>query len=137
MVAGRPYTPDVPRWLAVGLGCLTALGMQTVFAGLVTRTTALASPLTGFGALFLALVLGGYVTGHFVARGPATLLYGAFVAIVYILLTATVQATRDAIVAHEAGFSALPPIDFVQLTLEDVLAMAGATCGAWLAVRSA
>ena len=127
----------MPRWLAVGLGCLTALGMQTVFGGLLMRTTALASPLLGLGALFLALVLGGYVTGHFVARGRATLVYGAFVAVAYILLTATVQATRDAIVAHESGFAALPPIDLIQLTLEDVLAMTGATAGAWLAVRLA
>src|SRR5260370_10940701 len=40
MVAGRTYTPDVPRWLAVGLGCVTALSMQALFRLAVSRMPA-------------------------------------------------------------------------------------------------
>jgi hypothetical protein len=122
----------VPRWLAVGLGCVTALGMQVLFGALL-RQTSLAVPLVGYATLFVALLLGGFVTGHLVGR--FAVLYGALVSVVYILLTATFQATRDAIIARELGLAALAPIDFVQLTLMDVLAMSGASAGGWLATR--
>ena len=127
MVPGRPYTPDVPRWLAVGLGCVTALGMQALFGALAGRVGP--GRLGGSRATrccSCALVLGGYVTGHLVGR--LQVLYAALVAVVFILLTATFQATREAIVARQFGLAALAPIDFLQLTLTDVLAMTGASC---------
>ena len=135
MVPGRPYTPDVPRWLAVGLGCLTALGIQALFVAVVGSVLGAVPTFLSYVGLVVALALGGFVTGHFVGRLSIAILYGAFVAIVYLLLTATVQATRDAIVAHQSGFAALPPIDLLQLTVTDVLAMTAASCGAWLAAR--
>jgi hypothetical protein len=133
MVAGRTYTPEVPRWLAVGLGCVTALGMQALFSLLVAQAPAGTAGFLGYVALFAALALAGFVTGHLVGRFQV--IYGALIAIVFILLTATFEATREAIVARELGVGALPPIDFVQLTLTDVVAMTGATFGAWLAAR--
>src|SRR3981081_4051069 len=133
MVAGRTYTPEVPRWLAVGLGCVTALGMQALFNLLVSQTPVGTAAFLGYVALFAALALAGFVTGHLVGRSQV--IYGALVAILFILLTATFEATREAVVAREFGIGALPPIDFVQLPLTDVVAMTGATCGAWLAAR--
>ncbi len=126
------YGTHVPRWLAVGLGCVTALGMQALFA-LFGAQLRIASPIGDYVSLFVALGLAGYVTGHLVGRGQV--LYGALMAIVYILLTTTIQATGEAILAHEAGLRALPPIDFVQLTLLDVLSMGGASLGGWIATR--
>jgi hypothetical protein len=134
MVAGRSYTPEVPRWLAVALGCITALGMQALFSGLVAQTLGGPSPLIGYVVLFVALGLGGFVTAHLVGR--AHILYGAMMAIVFILVTTTVQATAEAIVAFERGLGALPPIDFVQLTIVDVVSMTGASVGGWVASRS-
>ncbi|MDQ6675627.1 MAG: hypothetical protein M3069_33665 [Chloroflexota bacterium] len=125
----------MPRWLAVCLGCLTALGMQALFSALLPQSTASAwSPLLGYLALLLALVLAGYVTGHLVGRWQVV--YAALTAVVYIMVTATVQATRDAVIAHQLGLAALAPLDFIQLTLTDVLAMTAACCGGWLAERS-
>jgi len=118
----------VPRWLAVGLGCVTALGLQALFTALLAQ-----SGFANYVALFVALALAGYVTGHLVGRWQV--LYAALTAVVYILMTATYQATRDAIVAHEAGLAALAPIDFIQLTLTDVLALTAASCGGWVAER--
>jgi hypothetical protein len=123
----------VPRWLAVGLGCITALGMQALFAIFAGQLGVAGAPIVNYAALFVALVLAGYVTGHLVGR--AHVLYGTLMAIVFILLTTTVQATGEAILAHEAGLGALPPIDFIQLTLLDVLSMAGASLGGWVASR--
>jgi hypothetical protein len=123
----------VPRWLAVGLGCITALGMQALFAMFAAQLGLAGAALVNYAALFVALGLAGYVTGHLVGR--AQVLYGTLMAIVFILLTTTVQATGEAILAHEAGLQALPPIDFIQLTLLDVLSMAGASLGGWVASR--
>jgi hypothetical protein len=123
----------VPRWLAVGLGCITALGMQALFAIFAAQLGLAGAALVNYAALFVALGLAGYVTGHLVGR--AQVLYGTLMAIVFILLTTTVQATGEAILAHEAGLQALPPIDFIQLTLLDVLSMAGASLGGWVASR--
>lgn len=132
---GAAYTPEVPRWLAVGLGCLTALGMHALFSGLLPQSTSSAwSPLFGYVALVAALVLAGYVAGHLVGRWQVV--YAALTAVVYILVTATVQAARDAVVAHASGPAALVPLDFVQLTVTDVLAMTAACCGGWLAEHS-
>jgi hypothetical protein len=123
----------VPRWLAVGLGCITALGMQALF-GLYVQQAGVATPaLIDNLVLLVALGLAGYVTGHLVGR--AHVLYATLMAIVYILVTTTVQATGEAIMAHELGLQSLPPIDFVQLTIVDVLAMGGASFGGWLATR--
>jgi hypothetical protein len=120
------------RWLAVGLGCLTALGMQALFADVVGR---LGSPsaLTDYAAQFLALVLAGYVAGHLVGRWHA--LYGALAAVAYIFVTVTVSSVREVGVARQLGLAALPPIDFLQLALTDIIAMTGASCGGWLAAR--
>jgi hypothetical protein len=134
MVPGRPYTPEVPRWLAIGLGCVTALGMQALFVALAGQSGQAGSVVLRYVLLFGALVLGGYVTGHLVGR--LHMLYAALAAVVFILLTATAQATREAIIAREFGLATLPPLDFVQLTLTDVLAMTGASVGGWLAARS-
>ena len=124
----------VRRWLAVLLGGLTALGMQVLFqAGLQGIGLALV-PSASYAALFAALVLGGYVAGHLAARHHV--FYGAFAAVVYIFVSVTVNAIREAPVARTLGFGALAPIDLIELTITDVVAMLGATCGGWLAGRS-
>jgi hypothetical protein len=126
----------VPRWLAVGLGCITALGMQALFDLFAAPLRIAQSPVFEYVSLFLALGLAGYVTGHLVGR--AQVMYGALMAIVFILLTTTVQATSEAIVAYDQGLQGLqrlPEIDLIQLTVQDVLAMGGASLGGWIASR--
>jgi hypothetical protein len=122
------------RWAAIGLGCLTALGMQALF-GFVAATLGVASSaLVFYAAMFVALGLGGYVTGHFARQVPA--LYGAFAAVAYILVAVTISAVREVDVARQYGLGALAPIDFLQLTLTDVIAMTGGSMGGWLAGRT-
>lgn len=126
----RAYTPGVARWVAVGLGCVTALGMSALVELLVGSVQINALHYLG---IFGALVIGGYVAGHLAGRHHA--FYGAMASVLYIFVTVTVGAIREAPVAREFGLGALPPIDFVQLTLTDVLAMSGASWGGWLAGR--
>ena len=118
--------------LAVLLGCVTALGMQALFEAVVGRVGS-PSALSDYVAQFLALVLAGYVAGHLVGRWHA--LYGALAAVAYIFVTVTVSSVREVAVARQLGLAALPPIDFLQLALTDIVAMTGASCGGWLAAR--
>ncbi len=124
----------MPRWVAVALGCVTALGMQIVFELLATIGGIPPSGVVHYAAIFGALVLGGYVAGHLVSRFHA--FNGALAAALYVFVTVTVSALREAPVARQFGLNALPPIDLLQLTLTDVLAMTAATWGGWLAGRS-
>jgi hypothetical protein len=61
--------------------------------------------------------------------------YGALAAVVFIFITVTIDAIREATLARQIGLAGLPAIDLIQLTLTDVLAMVGASCGGWLAGR--
>jgi hypothetical protein len=121
--------PMMRRWVGVGLGGVTALGMHALISMLVGG-----SPIVEYAALFAALVLGGYVSGHLVGRYP--IFHGALAAVVYIFVTVTVNAIREAPVARQLGLGALEPIDLIELTITDVVAMLGASCGGWLAGRS-
>jgi len=128
------YTARVPRWVAIGLGCVTALGMQSLLQLLAVGAGVDGWRATPYIALVLALAVGGYVAGHLAGRLHA--LNGAFAAALYVFVTVTVNAIREAPVARQFGLNALPPIDLLQLTVTDVLAMTAATWGGWLAGRS-
>ncbi|MBV9173623.1 MAG: hypothetical protein JOZ81_26465 [Chloroflexi bacterium] len=121
------------RWVGVGLGCVTALGMQALFRALGGFAGVGSSLVLGYTALFLALVIGGYVAGYLVGR--LQIFYGALAAVAFIFVSVTVDAAREAALARQLGLAGLPAIDFVQLTLTDVVAMVGASCGGWLAGR--
>ena len=108
--------------------------MHALFGAVVGQTALGTSVVGEYVAMFGALVLGGYVAGHLVGRFP--MFYGALAAVAYIFLTVTFNAMREAVIARQLGVEALGPIDFVQLTVTDVLAMTGATCGGWLAGRT-
>jgi hypothetical protein len=121
--------PKMRRWVGVGLGGLTALGMQALFGALVGNAL-----LAGYAALFVALVLGGYVAGHLVGRYH--IFHGALAAVVYIFVSVTIKAIREAPVARQLGLGALEPINLIELTITDIIAMLGASCGGWLASRT-
>src|SRR5687768_6548225 len=110
------------RWLGVVLGGVTALGMQALFGFLVGG-----SAIGTYAALFVALVLGGYVAGHLVGRHH--IFNGALAAVVFIFVSVTINAIREAPVARQLGMGALAPIDLLELTITDVVAMVGASCG--------
>jgi hypothetical protein len=119
------------RWVAVALGCVTALGMQALITGLAPRLSLVSASLAGYGGMFLALVLAGYVTGHLVGRWHA--FNGALAAVAYILVVATLTAVREANTARQVGILSLAPIDYLQLATTDFVALTGAALGGWLA----
>ncbi|MDQ3810212.1 MAG: hypothetical protein M3336_07970 [Chloroflexota bacterium] len=119
------------RWVAIALGAISALGMQALFDLLTAQAGLGRLAVAHYLGLFAALVLGGYVAGHLVRRWHA--LHGALAAATFIFVSVTINALREAPVARELGLQALPPIDFVQLTITDLLAMTGGSWGGWLA----
>jgi hypothetical protein len=104
--------------------------MQALFE-LLLRGSGLA--VVHYLGVFGALVVGGYVAGHLAGRNHV--FNGALASVLYIFVTVTINALHEAPVARELGLAALPPIDLLQLTLTDVLAMTGAAWGGWLAGR--
>jgi len=108
--------------------------MQALFTALGGLVGLGSSGVVDYAILFVALGLGGYVTGSLAGRLP--IFYGALAAVAYIFVTVTYTATREAVVARQQGLGVLPAIDFVQLTLQDVLAMLGASVGGWLAGKT-
>jgi hypothetical protein len=119
------------RWVAVTLGCITALGMQALLTSLAPRVSLVGAPLAGYGGMFLALVFAGYVTGHLVGRWHA--FNGALAAAAYIMVVATLTALREANTARDVGVPSLAPIDYLQLATSDFVALTGAALGGWLA----
>ncbi len=124
----------MPRWVAISLGCVAALGMQIVFELLGGAAGLPSSAFVHYGAMVLALILGGYVAGNLTGRLHA--FHGALAAVLYVLVTVTFSAVSEAREAHELQQVVLPSIDLVQLVVTDVLAMTAATWGGWLAGRS-
>jgi hypothetical protein len=123
------------RWPAVGLGCVSALGLQVLFGRLAERWGVGSLPLAGYVAEFVALALAGYVAGHLAGRWHA--LNGALAAVAYIFVYATITAVREVSLARQVGPSVLVPIDFLRLMVDDLVAMTGATLGGWLASAGA
>jgi hypothetical protein len=119
---------NVVRWRALLLGCVTALGMRVALA---TGARALGLPFDGIAEFvleFAALLLAGYVAGHI--AGSFEVLHGALAASAYIFVDATITSVREASIASQLGVVRLPPIDFVQLAVTDLIALIAASFGA-------
>jgi hypothetical protein len=123
------------RWVAVALGCITALGMQALFEAIARGAGVGGQPLASYGAEFLALILAGFVAGHFAVQWRV--LHGAIAASVYILVSATIAAVGEIADAVRTGIGPFGPIDFMQLALSDFVALTAASCGGWLAGQPA
>jgi hypothetical protein len=122
---------SVIRWPAVLLGFAVA-----ALAGMLLGTTA--SRLLGVenpGALasleFLALVAGGYVAGRM--SGRVGVMQGVAVAVIFILVSASIKAWWEIDLATRFGPQALGPMDMGGLILGDLVHLTGACFGGWLA----
>jgi hypothetical protein len=122
---------SVIRWPAVLLGFVVA-----ALAGMLLGTTA--SRLLGVenpGALasleFVALVAGGYVAGRM--SGRVGVMQGVAVAVIFILVSASIKAWWEIDLATRFGPQALGPMDMGGLILGDLVHLTGACFGGWLA----
>ncbi len=118
-------------WRAVGLGFLTA-AMVAVTLGAVGGRLGLEGHLGTAASLeFLALFAGGYVAGR--VAGRVGVIQAMAVAIIFILIAASIKAWVEIDLASRFGPHVLGPMDMGGMVLGDLVHLLGAGAGGWLA----
>jgi len=121
---------SVISWKGVAIGSLVALGLSLVLGRvtapfLETNLGAQASML--FGSMFI----GGLVAGKIAGR--AGVIQGVAMAVIFILIGASLKAYVEIDLATQYGPQVLGPMDMGGLILGDLIHLLGACTGGWLA----
>jgi hypothetical protein len=121
---------SVISWKGVAIGSLVALGLSMTMG----RLTA-ASLQTNLGAqasmLFAAMFVGGFVAGKIAGR--MGVVQGMAIAVIFILIGASIKAYVEIDMATQFGPQVLGPMDMGGLILGDLIHLLGACAGGWLA----
>jgi hypothetical protein len=121
---------SVISWKGVAIGSLVALALSLVLG----RVTA---PIleTNLGAqasmLFGSMFVGGLVAGKIAGR--AGVIQGVAMAVIFILIGASLKAYVEIDLATQYGPQVLGPMDMGGLILGDLIHLLGACTGGWLA----
>jgi hypothetical protein len=119
------------RWRAVLLGFVVA-ALLGIALGTAARQFAGVENLGTLASLeFLALLIGGYVAGRL--SGQFGVMQGVAVAVLFILVAASVKAWWEIDLATKYGPQVLGPMDMGGLILGDLIHLTGACVGGWLA----
>lgn len=122
---------SVIRWRAVLLGFVAAAALA-VALGAIGGMVGLEGHLGTAAALeFVALMVGGYVAGR--QAGQLGVIQGVAVAILFIMIAASVKAWVEIDLATRFGPHVLGPMDMGGLILGDLIHLTGACAGGWLA----
>ena len=122
---------SVIKWRAVGLGFLTAAAIA-VGLGMIGAQFGLAGHLGAAASLeFIALLVGGYVAGRHADQ--LGVIQGVAVAVIFILIAASIKAWVEIDLATRYGPHVLGPMDMRGLILGDLVHLVGACAGGWLA----
>lgn len=121
---------SVISWKGVAIGSLVALALSLVLGRvtapfLETNLGAQASML--FGSMFV----GGLVAGKIAGR--AGVIQGVAMAVIFILIGASLKAYVEIDLATQYGPHVLGPMDMGGLILGDLIHLVGACTGGWLA----
>ena len=118
-------------WRAVGLGFLAAAG-AAIALGAIGARIGLEGNLGAAASLeFGALLLGGYVAGR--QAGRIGVIQGVAVAVIFIVISASIKAWVEIDLASHYGPHVLGPMDMGGLILGDLVHLTGACVGGWLA----
>jgi len=118
-------------WRAVGLGFLTAAG-AAIALGAIGARVGLEGNLGAAASLeFGALLLGGYVAGR--RAGRIGVIQGVAVAVIFIVISASIKAWVEIDLATRYGPQVLGPMDMGGLILGDLVHLIGGCVGGWLA----
>jgi hypothetical protein len=119
------------HWPSIGLGFVVATVMAI---GLGTVSAALGSEQNlGLSASleFVALMAGGYVAAS--RAGRVGVMQAVAVAVIFILISASIKAWVEIDLAGRFGPHVLGPMDMGGLILGDLVHLVGACAGGWLA----
>ncbi|MFN8636665.1 MAG: hypothetical protein U0893_22680 [Chloroflexota bacterium] len=121
---------SVISWKGVAIGSLVALGLSMTLG----RLTAGALQ-TNLGAqasmLFASMFVGGLVAGKIAGR--MGVIQGVAMAVIFILIGASMKAYTEIDLATKFGPQVLGPMDMGGLILGDLVHLLGACTGGWLA----
>jgi hypothetical protein len=122
---------SVINWRAVLLGFAVA-ALLAVALGAIGGSLGLAGHLGTAAALeFVAMLVGGYVAGRY--AGQLGVIQGVAVAVIFILIAASVKAWVEIDLATRFGPHVLGPMDMGGLILGDLVHLTGACAGGWIA----
>jgi hypothetical protein len=121
---------SVISWKGVAIGSLVALGLSMAMGRLTAPTLQ-----TNLGAqasmLFAAMFVGGLVAGKIAGR--MGVIQGMAIAVIFILIGASIKAYVEIDMATQFGPQVLGPMDMGGLILGDLIHLLGACTGGWLA----
>jgi uncharacterized membrane protein len=121
---------SVISWKAVALGGLTALVISLALGALTADALE-----TNLGAraamLFVAMFVGGFVAGK--VAGRLGVIQGVAIAVIFILVGASIKAYAEIDLATRFGPQVLGPMDMGGLILGDLIHLVGACAGGWFA----
>jgi hypothetical protein len=121
---------SVVSWKGVALGGLTALAISVALGALTAESLE-----TNLGAraamLFFAMFVGGFVAGK--VAGRLGVIQGVAIAVIFILIGASIKAYAEIDLATRFGPNVLGPMDMGGLILGDLIHLVGACAGGWLA----
>ena len=119
------------RWPAVLLGFAVAALLGMLFGTVASRLVGLDNPGALASLEFVALVAGGYVAGRL--SNHVGVMQGVAVAVMFILVSASIKAWWEIDLASRFGPQALGPMDMGGLILGDLVHLTGACFGGWIA----
>lgn len=121
---------SVISWKGVALGGLTALAIS-LGLGLLTAETLETNLGARAAMLFAAMFAGGFVAGKIAGR--LGVIQGVAIAVIFILIGASIKAYSEIDLATKFGPQVLGPMDMGGLILGDLIHLVGACAGGWLA----
>jgi hypothetical protein len=119
------------RWPAVFAGFVVAAVLGVLFGTSARQLADIDNPGTLASLEFLALMVGGYVAGRLAGR--VGVMQGVAVAVLFIVVAASVKAWWEIDLASRFGPQVLGPMDMGGLILGDLVHLTGACVGGWLA----
>ena len=119
------------HWRALGGGFLTVAGSGLALGTLGARLGLEGNLGVAASLEFIALLAGGYVAGHLAGR--VGVIHGVAVAVIFILVAASIKAWVEIDLATRYGPQVLGPMDMGGLILGDLVHLVGACAGGWLA----
>ena len=119
------------RWPAVLLGFVVSALAGMLLGTLASGLAGVENPGTLAALEFFALMAGGYVAGRL--SGQFGVMQGVAVAVLFILIAASIKAWWEIDLASRFGPQVLGPMDMGGLILGDLIHLTGACLGGWLA----
>jgi hypothetical protein len=122
---------SVISWRVVTAGFVTAALLAGAFGAIGAQFGLQGHLGTAASLEFIALLIGGYIAGR--VAGRLGVIQGVAVAVIFILISASIKAWVEIDLAGRFGPGVLGPMDMGGLILGDLVHLTGACAGGWLA----